>query len=170
MDICLEKDYGLFYYDADGLGAGVRGDARVINEQQREKGLTEINVEPFRGSGAVYDPEGEMVEKRLNKDFFANLKAQSWWSLRIRFQNTYRALKGMEYDPDNLISLSTEHIDKKELALLTTELSQPTYTKNGSGKVLVNKQPDGASSPNRADGVMICFNPAISDLSIWGKL
>ncbi|RJL71651.1 terminase [Acinetobacter radioresistens] len=170
MDICLEKDYGLFYYDADGLGAGVRGDARVINEQQREKGLTEINVEPFRGSGAVHDPEGEMVEKRLNKDFFANLKAQSWWSLRIRFQNTYRALKGMEYDPDNLISLSTEHIDKKELALLTTELSQPTYTKNGSGKVLVNKQPDGASSPNRADGVMICFNPAISDLSIWGKL
>lgn len=59
-----------------------------------------------------------------NKDFFANLKAQSWWSLRMRFQNTYRALKGMEYEPDNLISLSSE-IDKKEFDQLIMELSQP---------------------------------------------
>ena len=47
-----------------------------------------------------------MVEARKNVDFFANLKAQMWWSLRIRFQNTYRALQGMNFDPDNLISLS----------------------------------------------------------------
>lgn len=170
IDICIDDDYGLFYYDADGLGAGVRGDARVINEQQREIGGTEITVEPFRGSAAVHDPEGEMVEKRKNKDFFANLKAQSWWSLRMRFQNTYRALKGMEYDPDNLISLSSKNIDKSEFDQLVMELSQPTYMKNGVGKILVNKQPDGAVSPNRADSVMICFNPAISDMAIWDKL
>ena len=30
--------------------------------------------------------------------------------------------------------------------------------KNGAGKILVNKQPDGALSPNRADSVMICFS------------
>ena len=170
MDICIQDNYSLFYYDADGLGAGVRGDARVINERQREIGGVEINVEPFRGSASAHDPDGEMVEERKNKDFFANLKAQSWWSLRIRFQNTYRALNGMEYDPDNLISLSTADIDPKELALLKTELSQPTYTKNGVGKILVNKQPDGACSPNRADSVMICFNPAIANIAIWDKL
>ena len=169
MDLCIDDDYGLLYYDADGLGAGVRGDARVINEQQREIGGVEINVESFRGSASVHDPEGEMVEKRKNKDFFANLKAQSWWSLRMRFQNTYRALKGMEYEPDNLISLSSE-IDKNEFDQLVMELSQPTYMKNGVGKILVNKQPDGAVSPNRADSVMICFNPAISDMAIWDKL
>ncbi len=111
-----------------------------------------------------------MVEKRLNKDFFANLKAQSWWSLRLRFQETFRALDGRDYDPDMIISLSSEDIDAKELALLTTELSQPTYTKNGVGKILVNKQPDGTASPNRADSVMICFNPQIAELNIWGKL
>ncbi len=169
MDLCIDDDYGLLYYDADGLGAGVRGDARVINEQQREIGGVEVNVESFRGSASVHDPEGEMVEKRKNKDFFANLKAQSWWSLRMRFQNTYRALKGMEYDPDNLISLSSE-INKNEFDQLVMELSQPTYMKNGVGKILVNKQPDGAVSPNRADSVMICFNPAISDMAIWDKL
>lgn len=170
MDTCIDDNYGLLYYDADGLGAGVRGDARVINEQQREIGGVEINVESFRGSAAVYDPDGEMVENRKNKDYFANLKAQSWWALRMRFQNTYRALKGMEYDPDNLISLSKDDIDENELTQLTMELSQPTYMKNGVGKLLVNKQPDGAVSPNRADSVMICFNPAISSMLIWDKL
>ncbi len=170
MDTCIEKNIGTLFYDADGLGAGCRGDARVINEKRRELGLSEINVESFRGSGSVHDPEGEMVEKRLNKDFFANLKAQSWWSLRLRFQETFRAIEGRDYDPDMIISLSTEDIDAKELALLTTELSQPTYTKNGVGKILVNKQPDGTTSPNRADSVMICFNPQIAELNVWGKL
>jgi phage terminase large subunit len=158
IDACLDLRLNSFYYDADGLGAGVRGDARVINEQNRSKGIPEIEANPFRGSGAVHNPEQEMVEARKNVDFFANLKAQMWWSLRIRFQNTYRALQGMQYDPDNLISLSTKDINKQELEQLKRELSQPTYTKNGAGKILVNKQPDGALSPNRADGVMICFS------------
>lgn len=170
MDLCIDQAIDTLYYDADGLGAGCRGDARVINEQRRELGLSEIDVEPFRGSGSVHEPEGQMVESRFNKDFFANLKAQSWWSLRLRFQETFRALEGREYDPDMIISLSSEHINAKELAMLTTELSQPTYTKNGVGKILVNKQPDGTSSPNRADSVMICFNPQIAALSVWGKL
>lgn len=170
MDISIERSIDTLFYDADGLGAGCRGDSRVINELQREKGLPEVDVQPFRGSGAVNDPDGQMVESRLNKDFFANLKAQSWWSLRLRFQETFRALEGREYDPDMIISLSSKDIDPKELALLTTELSQPTYTKNGVGKILVNKQPDGTASPNRADGVMICFNPQVSFLSVWGKL
>lgn len=170
MDHCQNRNVDTLFYDADGLGAGVRGDARVINEKNRETGQREIIVEPFRGSGAVHNPDGEIVEKRQNKDFFANLKAQSWWWLRLRFQETFRALEGRDYDPEFIISLSSEDIDPKELALLTTELSQPTYTKNGSGKILVNKQPDGASSPNRADSVMICFNPQVANLNVWDKL
>ena len=170
MDLSIDQSIDTLFYDADGLGAGCRGDARVINEIRREQGLSEVDIQPFRGSGAVHEPEQQMVEMRLNKDFFANLKAQSWWSLRLRFQETFRALEGREYDPDMIISLSSKHIDPKELALLTTELSQPTYTKNGVGKILVNKQPDGTASPNRADSVMICFNPQIAALSVWGKL
>lgn len=170
MDLSIDQSIDTMFYDADGLGAGCRGDARVINENRRERGLSEVNVEPFRGSGGVFEPENEMVEKRQNKDFFANLKAQSWWYLRLRFQETFRAIEGRDYDPEMIISLSSKDIDEKELALLTTELSQPTYTKNGSGKLLVNKQPDGTSSPNRADSVMICFNPQIAELDVWGKL
>ncbi len=170
MDLSVDQSIDTLFYDADGLGAGCRGDARVINELQREKGLPEVNVDSFRGSGSVHEPDDEMVEGRYNKDFFANLKAQAWWWLRMRFQETFRAIDGREYDPDMLISLDSSALDSKELALLTTELSQPTYTKNGTGKILVNKQPDGTTSPNRADSVMICFNPQVSSLDIWNKL
>ncbi|EFE7308104.1 TerL protein, partial [Escherichia coli] len=39
------------------------------------------------------------------------------------------------------------------------ELSQPTWSKNATGKILVDKQPDGTKSPNLADSVMIAYAP-----------
>ncbi|EMF3851666.1 TerL protein, partial [Salmonella enterica] len=42
---------------------------------------------------------------------------------------------------------------------LVTELSQPTWSKNTVGKILVDKQPDGTKSPNLADSVMIAYAP-----------
>lgn len=155
--ICDGQDYDSFKYDADGLGAGCRGDARVINDERKKSKQKTIAVSPFRGSGEVHHPLGEMVEKRKNKDFFANAKAQSWWSLRIRFQNTYRAVvEGMKYDPDNIISISS---GLSELSTLSRELSQVTYTINTAGKVIVDKTPEGTRSPNHADAVMIVFSP-----------
>jgi len=155
LGVCDQHGYSTFAYDADGLGAGVRGDAVNINQRRTEAGKPEILAEPFRGSGAVYDPDGSMVEGRLNKDYFANLKAQSWWALRLRFQATYRAVaEGMPFDPDAIISISP---DLPELTTLVTELSQPTYSLNATGKVLVDKTPEGAMSPNLADAVMIAY-------------
>jgi phage terminase large subunit len=166
INLCDELGYELFYYDADGLGAGVRGDATEINSQRRVSKLRTVTDEPFRGSAAVDDPEGEMVPKRKNKDYFANLKAQSWWALRLRFQATYRAVvEKMPFSSDELIS-----IDPKlpELTPLTMELSQPTYSINTVGKILIDKQPDGTRSPNLADAVMIAFNPGKRRRSFFG--
>jgi hypothetical protein len=168
FSICDEHRYETFDYDADGLGAGVRGDARVINELRHEQGVQQINDQSFRGSGGVHDPEGQMVKERLNKDFFANAKAQAWWALRMRFQATYRAVvEGMAFDPDELISISP---DLSELSLLTMELSQPTYTINAVGKVVIDKAPEGTKSPNLADSVMICYQPAARAIDIWKRL
>ena len=37
--------------------------------------------------------------ERTNKDTFKNFKAQSWWSLRLRFERTYRAVvHGEKFD------------------------------------------------------------------------
>jgi phage terminase large subunit len=155
-----------FLYDSDGLGAGARGDARVLNEQRKEADRKPIDAEPFRGSGSVIDPDGPIPsatrkkgdkDERTNKDFFANRKAQAWWALRVRFQITHRAVtEGAEFDPDEIISLSS---DLSELAALTVELSQPTYSINGAGKILIDKAPDGSRSPNLADTVMMLYSP-----------
>ena len=167
----LSDDVGLdgFTYDADGLGAGVRGDARVINERRARK----LRVLPFRGSGAVWKPDSPIptavpakLERRLertNKDYFSNAKAQAAWMLRLRFQRTYRAVQAGavgDYDPDDLISLDP---DMPEIASLLRQLSQPTYAYNTIGKMAVDKAPvvDGKKmpSPNKFDAVMQLFAP-----------
>ena len=157
FDICDLEGYDGFEYDADGLGAGCRGDARVINQQRALLGMPELVVEGWRGSAAVQNPEREFVPGRKNEDYFANAKAQGWFELRRRCQNTFRAVTmGADYNSDEIISFSS---GLAELQPLLTELSQPTYLKNSIGKMLVDKKPDGAKSPNRADGVMMRFAP-----------
>jgi phage terminase large subunit len=153
-------------YDADGLGAGVRGDARVLNERREASGAKPLTVNAFRGSGAVVDPDAPIPSAtrdprdkndRKNADYFANAKAQAWWNLRVRFQRTHRAVtEGAQFDPDELISIAP---DLPELHALTVELSQPTWSKNGAGKILIDKAPNGSKSPNRADAVMILYSP-----------
>jgi len=153
MAHCDDRGYTDFRYDADGLGAGVRGDARVINDRRKAQGRKAIEAVPFRGSAAPERPEFEMVPERKNKDFFANEKARAWWALRLRFQATFRAVtQGVMSDFDALISLDST---LPKLATLQVELSQPTYSINSAGKVVIDKAPDGAKSPNMADAVMI---------------
>lgn len=164
--IALGEANGLtsFLYDADGLGAGVRGDATEINAQRvkesqgRKKAIV---AKPFRGSGEVWRPEAEMVKERKNKDFFANLKAQSWWWLRMLFQNTHEAVTtGRVFDKDELISLDSGLM---ELGKLKIELSQPTYSINTAGKIVIDKKPDGMASPNLADVLMMLYSPVSRD-------
>lgn len=166
--LCDQYGYEGFSYDADGLGAGVRGDALNINREREAAARPILRDEPFRGSGPVWDPDGEMVPERKNRDFFANAKAQAWWALRTRFQNTYRAIvEGLPYEAEQLISIDPQ---LEELLPLTMELSQPTYSINSVGKVLVDKMPDGARSPNLADAVMIAYEPSTRSMETWLKL
>lgn len=158
FDLCDRHGYKGFRYDADGLGSGVRGDARVINERRKVQGQAVFNIDAFRGSAGVFAPTQEDVKGRKNEDFFANAKAQAWWSLRLRFQKTYNAinkiLDGREATRDEMISLPA---NLPMLNRLQTELSQPTFSINGAGKIVVDKAPDGSKSPNLADAIMIRF-------------
>lgn len=172
--LCDAGGFSGFRYDADGLGAGVRGDARIINEARTRR----LDVDAFRGSGPVFDPEGEVeqarprgertgyedLKRRINQDFFANAKAQAWWSLRTRFQRTYRWV--VEKEPaafDDIISLPRDVTNVMKLA---SELSQPTFKVSLVGKIVVDKAPDGARSPNLADALMIRFAPASYQMKI----
>jgi len=155
--LCDENGYGTFDYDADGLGAGVRGDARMINERREENKEKQITVRAFRGSGSPEKPDAQAIDGRKNKDMFANAKAQAWWMLRKRFQETHRAITEGKA-PDDIDGLISINPKLKLLTQLTMELSQPTYSINGSGKILIDKAPDGTKSPNLADSVMIVYS------------
>lgn len=147
-------------FDSDGLGAGVRGDARVITAQRAKQNLPVVSFEPYRGSGEIVDPESEDVQGRKNVDYFANRKAQEWWRLRTRFLNTYRwIVKGKPCDPGQIISISSK---MKNFRLLCGEISQVTFATREDGKVIIKKAPgndrqERMPSPNKADALVIRF-------------
>ncbi|WP_029570141.1 hypothetical protein [Pantoea ananatis] len=175
FSICDQRRLEMYRFDSDGLGAGARGDARVINEQRKERRERQITATPYRGSGSPANPEDEAVpgeygqQGRLNKDFFANAKAQGWWRLRTLFRNTWRAVEEkMPFSPDEIISISGSMSLKNKLIV---ELSQPTYSVNGVGKIVVDKKPDGTKSPNLADSAMIAYAPMeFTSMDIWDLL
>lgn len=77
--------------------------------------------------------------------------------MRTRFEKTYKAVtKGAQYKAEELISLPSK---LENLHIIEQELSQPTLKKNGAGKILVDKKPEGAASPNIADAIVMCYHP-----------
>ncbi len=157
--LCDEWGVPMFVYDADGMGGPtVKPNSKTISEQRAamKPPAKRIQVVPFVGSGKLWKPEAKVpgAPDRKNEDFFTNYKAQSYWFLRRRFLETWRALQGKPYDPELIISIS-ESPDFKERGKLLMELSQPVRKFNTNGKMLVDKMPDGAASPNLADMVMM---------------
>lgn len=151
-------------FDADGLGAGLRGDFRIINERPARE-ASQIKADEHRGSASPVNADAWAIDPdvkhghqgRTNADFFKNYKAQAWWSLRRRFECTFNwVTKGVECDPADCIVLPKS---LPQLGKLQQELSQPTYGVSVEGKIQINKKPDGAKSPNLADSVVIAFAP-----------
>jgi hypothetical protein len=163
MGICEQHGCGAFRYDGDGLGAGARGAARIINEARRAAGKSLILDEPYRGSAAPLP--GELIPGRQNTDHFGNQKAMSWMAFRARLQHTHLVVtEGLTPDPNQLVSFDPA---LPELHQLLMELTQPTYSLNAAGKVLIDKVGSGARSPNLADAVVMCFAPVEGEGSFF---
>jgi len=148
------------HYDSIGVGAGVKSEAnRLIRDGIL--GKEDIAIVPWNAAAIPLYPERHIIvgddRTPTNRDFYANLKAQGWWQLRTRFEKTYNFInKGIEYPFDELISIPS---DLQGLHDIVDQLSQPTYKFDGSKRLLVNKSPDGAKSPNEADAVMMVYWP-----------
>jgi hypothetical protein len=153
----LELGCAEHYYDSVGVGAAVKSE---INRMVKEK-IKVVKSYAWAGQGKVLKPDKKLIPddptSQKQKDFFRNLKSQGWWGLRTRFEKTHKAIhNGAVYSPDELISLDSS-IEK--LAEIEMELSQATWDTNASGKLIVDKAPEGAPSPNMADAIVICFHP-----------
>jgi hypothetical protein len=159
IGICEDKTPIEVQYDCIGVGAGVKSEYNRV----RDEGILKSGIKfiPWDAGASPKDKEKHMIpgdkQSPINGDFYANLKAQGWWELRRRFEKTHKAVtEFIQYDPDELISLSSE---MPKLKTLQKELSQPTAGKSSRLKLLVDKQPEGTRSPNLADAVMMAFWP-----------
>ena len=165
-------------YDSIGVGASAGAKFDELN-QVRDKHLR-IRYAKFNAGAAVERPEEyyacDRQTKIKNKDYFCNLKAQTWWEIADRFRNTYNAINnGEKFKDDDLISISS---DMPHLEKLKTELSTPKRDFDRNGRVKVESKEDLAKptrlggkvpSPNLADAFVMAFaSPVTSALKISG--
>lgn len=159
LPICELAGVREIYYDSIGVGASFKTETnRLATINQLPKGL---RVMPWCAAASPLQAKDNIVlgdrDTPTNDDYFANLKVQSWWRLRTRFEKTYKAVtQGAIYPVEDLISLPST---LENLHLIERELSQAVYRKNTAGKLLVDKKPEGSISPNLADAIVICYNP-----------
>ena len=156
-------------YDSIGVGSGAKGG---YNTMRRENKIRPgFIVVPWVASGKLKGPwefvdraqEGDLDHQGpLNKDFFGSFTAQAWWSVRKRFFNAWRCRQGLSYDKDNIVSINPEMSNEKRRQIVS-ELSQAVRKETTAGKMVIDKAPNGARSPNVADAVIIALFPALQE-------
>jgi hypothetical protein len=163
VGFCRELGIRELQYDSIGVGAGVKGQ---INQLGRDNKLpVGFKTIAWVASGAVLSPHSKVNEDDeggpKNRDFFGNFKAQAWWRTRTRLHETWKCREGLDYDPGKVISIS-RNIPKSVRQQLVAELSQPTRKETTAGKMIIDKSPSGASSPNLADAFVIGACPSLA--------
>lgn len=166
VQLAVEDAVSECYYDCIGVGAGVKAET---NRLKQIGGIPmRMRILPWNAASKPLNPTDNLIRGDIhtpkNEDYFYNLKAQAWWMLRVRFEKTYKAItQGAKYNPNEMISIPST-IDN--LHKLCAELGQATIKPNvTSGKLVVDKKPDGGVSPNLADSVVGCYCPT-KELSI----
>lgn len=165
-------------YDSIGVGAGVKAESNRLSASDRkeeQKIVEGLSFVPWSAAASVQFPDDHLLKDEngnpdekspTNQDFYKNLKAQGWWELRRRFEKTYKAVtEGEQYDPDELISISS---NLPNLRKIQKELSQATASKTtASLKLVVDKAPEGTRSPNLADAIVMAYWPIIGSTFDW---
>lgn len=144
-------------YEAVGVGAGVKGEAKRQTSERLRNEKQPIECIGWEPSGEIIDKREDFAPGKNNADMFQNCNGQAAWDLRERFRKTYECIElGMKHDPDQLISLDSNIPD---LQKLVNELSQPKLRDLSltNGKIAVDKKPKGTKSPNRFDAAKIAF-------------
>lgn len=148
-----------YWYESIGVGTGVKVAAHNMKSTLR------FTAKPWVPNAKVVDPLGDIIagtkqgdkDRKCNRDYFRDYKAQSSWALRMRFKRIYEWYReGKPQDPDEIILIDPEMENAQRLE---AELSQPTYSSNGAGKIVIDKAPNGTKSPNLFDAVVIASSP-----------
>jgi phage terminase large subunit len=136
--------------DSIGVGAGAVG---TIREAANGSSMNVVGVNVAKPpSRRRYADDGEQNEARHR---FANLKAELWWQLRLRFQRTHEWARGEGvYEPGEMISIPND-------PALISQLVQPRIEYTSDNRVRVESKESlakrGVRSPDRAEALMLAF-------------
>ena len=159
---CLEDNVARLYFDATGIGAGIRSHLIDMAEQVEGTRLA-YGVRPIEFGGAVEGKDVMFTRRITNGDFFFQKKEQMGWNLRLRAEATQRWLDTEDaklVDPTTCLFINPEI---KNLEDCLAEMSQPVADENTSGKMVIDKQPKEPGStveppsPDRYDGAILAF-------------
>lgn len=157
-NIAIEKNANMLVYDSIGVGAGFKTAIKHIE-------YIRFDIEGWNAGGAVVNPDERVYpdseDRRTNKDFFLNAKAQGWWEVRERARKTYLTINNnKEYPEDELLSIDSSMVDRDKIENLIGQLSSPKM-KYTNGKVRVESKQElkdrEIESPNDADSVIMAF-------------
>jgi len=149
-----KESESIIFYDAIGVGASCGAKFNELNELRKAG----INHKKFFAGGSVDMPEAFSDDTTVkNKDYFANIKAQKWWLVSKRLQNTYNAVtKGQAFKDDEMIFIDG---NCDFLEQLIDELSTPRKSFDNAGRLMVESKKDlkkrGIESPNIADAFIM---------------
>lgn len=149
-------------WDSIGVGASAGSKFSELNAEREMA----VEYHPFNAGSKVDNPDGVYMKLPhvtiLNKDHFANIKAQKWDEVATRFRKTYEnVVQGAKHPFDECISLNSATIPSELLDKIKRELSHPRKDVDGNGRFKVESKPDlkkrGIPSPNVADAVIMAM-------------
>lgn len=160
------------FYDSIGVGASA---GSKFNELNKLHPNTRVTHEGFNAGSKVLRPDAIYGQTKIkNKDFFSNLKSQSWWQVADRFLLTHQVVESIKngtpppvFKIEDLISIDSK---VKHLAKIKMELCTPLRDFDQNGRVKVESKKDlrkrEVPSPNLADAFIMAYAPIRRGLNI----
>lgn len=152
IDLCRQYNISKMNYDICGIGSGISSTLALQNNL------------PFQHEGINNGSSPSdyywISENRSSKEKYANLRAELWDAVKIRFRKTYEHKHGIAKHPhDELISIPNHQ-------KLIQELSTPVVKYRSDGKILLESKQEmsarGVKSPDFADALVLSLAPSRS--------
>ena len=144
-ELTEDNDCTRMVYDATGIGATAR---HLLPRTRRYKSVGINFGSTPEGKDRRYSPD------MTNGEMFPNRKSQMSWGVRLRAQRTQRLYNGEGVDPAKCLFINP---DIPNCNGYLAQLSQPTYYKSMTGKIVIEKVGKGERSPDEHDATGLAF-------------
>lgn len=143
-----EWEAKVIHYDVGGMGAGVQSTFVEMREQQ------DYVTRPENFGSAVKGADSRYSHRVTNGQHFQRRNAQLGFAVKLRATWTRMLLNGEDVHPRRCLFINPQI---EELQEYTAQLSQPEWKENTSGRVEVDKNPEGTPSPDMYDATVLAF-------------